>query len=363
VPASDNRRPLRVAQVAPLWASVPPEDYGGIELIVHWLTEELARRGHEMTLFAAGNSATGAKLEAILEHSMLELMARGEAFEYEPYANAHLVEAIQQGERFDIIHCHLGTAQIPLAALSAIPVLFTTHVGLGPDGRWVLDRYQGIPVAAISHSQVADVVDRRRNQVQVIHYGMDLSSFDLSTAPGKYLAFLGRMGPHKNPVGAINIAKAAGHPIVLAGKPQDQAEESYFERSVKPLIDGTTVRYIDSVNQSQKRAFLEEAAALIFPIQWEEPFGIVMIEAMACGTPVVALKRGSVAEVIDPGVTGFYADSIEELASLVPRALALDRTAIREHAERRFTLERMVDDYIRFYASVLEASGRRSGGS
>lgn len=348
---------MRIAQVAPLWASVPPANYGGTELRVHWLTEGLIERGHEVTLYASGDSQTSATLKSVYQCNLLDAMRDGLAYHNDHYTNAAFAEALKESDSYDIVHCHSEVAHIPFAILSSAPIVYSLRTALSIDDVWLLRRYPQITFVAMSRSQIHDLPDELRLAVPVIHNGCDFGSYELSVSPGRYLAFLGRMGAHKNPVGAIHIAKLAGWPIVLAGGPQDRAEEAYFGHSVKPLVDGTTVSYVGPVNQVQKRAFLKEAAALIFPIEWKEPFGIVMIEAMACGTPVVARKSGSVAEVVDPGVTGFYADSLEELASLVPRALALDRRAVREHAKRWFSHERMVDDYIRLYRSILQENG------
>lgn len=352
----DGRR-LRIAQVAPLWASVPPADYGGTELRVHWLTQGLIERGHEVTLYASGESRTNATLKSVCPGNLLDAMARGAAHYYDHYTNAALAEALKQSHGYDIVHCHSEVAHVAFGILSRAPVVYSLRTALSIDDFWLLQRYPEITFVAMSRAQVRELPDERRRTLPVIYNGCDFATYELSFAKGRYLAFLGRMGPHKNPVGAIRLARSTGWPIVLAGKPQDRAEQAYFEREVMPLIDGTSVIHIGPVNQPQKRAFLKEAAALIFPIEWDEPFGIVMIEAMACGTPVLAHRSGSVAEVVDPGVTGFYADTVEELAALVPRALALDRRAVREHAERRFSHKRMVDDYVRLYASILERNG------
>jgi glycosyltransferase involved in cell wall biosynthesis len=358
VAKNDSRRPLRIAQVAPLWASVPPADYGGTELRVHWLTQGLLARGHEVTLYASGDSQTDAALKAVCQNNILDGMREGRAHHYDHYANAAWAEVLKECDSYDIIHCHSELTHIPFAILSTTPVVYSLRTALSIDDMWLLRRYPAITFAAMSRSQIRDLSDERRRTVPVIHNGCDFGAYELSASTGRYLAFLGRMGPHKNPVGAVHVARSAGWPIALAGRPQDPHEEAYFNRAVKPLIDGRSVTYVGPVNQAQKRAFLQEAAALIFPIEWNEPFGIVMIEAMACGTPVVARRSGSVEEVVDPGVTGFYADAVEELASLVPQALALDRRVVREHARRRFSHERMVDDYDRLYADVLRSSSR-----
>ncbi len=347
-------RSLRIAQIAPLWARVPPVDYGGTELRVSWLTEELVARGHAVTLFASGDSQTGARLQPIYPRNLMDAMMDSAAFNYAHYANASLAEAISGIGSYDLIHCHSEVEHTPFGILASVPFIYSLRTALSIDDIWLLQRYPEITFVAMSRAQIKEVPDERRRTIPVIYNGCRFEDYILSSAPGAYLAFLGRMGPHKNPLGAIQIARSVKMPIVLAGKPQDRNEEAYFEREIRPLINGTDVKYIGPVNQAQKRLFLRDAAALLFPIQWEEPFGIVMIEAMASGAPVIACNHGSVAEVVDPGVTGFYADSINELAALVPSALRLDRSRVHAHAQQRFSHLRMVDDYVRLYQTLLD---------
>lgn len=348
--APTSNAPLRIAQVAPVWTSVPPTEYGGAEQVVHWLTEGLIRDGCEVTLFASGDSRTSAVLHSTCDRNLLVKMADREAYAYEPYANATLVEALRMADRFDVIHCHLGAAFIPMATLCPTPMLYTVHAGLDlADELWILERYPDVPIAALSHSQVAAVSAARRRNIDVIYHGCDFDEYQGSTAPGDYLLFLSRMSSYKNPAGAIRVARAVGMPIILAGKPMTQAEERYFDEEVQPLVDGRAVRYLGPVSAAEKVELMRGAAALVFPIRWEEHFGVVMIEAMACGCPVVASRRGSVSEVVDPGITGFYGESEDELAALVPRALSLDRRTIRAHARKRFSVDRMVSDHLDLY--------------
>jgi glycosyltransferase involved in cell wall biosynthesis len=348
----EPNKKLRIAQVAPLWTSIPPASYGGIELVVSLLTEELARRGHDVTLFASGDSKTSARLRSILPINALDAMARGEAYDYEIYANANLAEALAQAGEFDLIHSHIGLACIPFASLSSTPVVHTAHTLLGPDDRWLLARHPAAIVTGVSHSQLSCIDAQRRARMPVIHNGCNFDAFREPAGQGEYLAFLGRMAPNKNPVAAIRIAQAVGMPLLLAGKPQTGNEEAYFKNEVEPLIDGTQIRYIGPVNQERKRDFLAGAAAFLFPTSWPEPFGIVMIEAMASGLPVIAFKTGSVPEAVDYGITGVYAETVEELAALVPEALKLDRRVIRDHARKRFSHQSMVDRYLAVYGSL-----------
>lgn len=354
-------RPLRIAQVAPLWTRVPPVTYGGTELRVHWLTEGLVNGGHDVTLYASGDSRTHARLRSVFGRSVLDAMLQGEAHSYEHYANALFAEALEDGESFDVIHVHGDVSQMPFAVLSPVPVLCSLRTALSIDDYWLMERYATVTFAAMSRSQVKDAPGHGRQAIPVIYNGCDFGAYDVIGSPGEYLAFLGRMGPHKNPRDAIRIAQRAGLPIVLAGTAQDDGERQYVEDVIRPLIDGSTVKYIGPVGQRQKREFLSRAAALIFPILWEEPFGNVMIEAMASGTPVVAYTRGSVPEVVDAGMTGFYGETVDDLVEMIPQALALDRRAVREHAERRFSHERMVADYLRLYRSLLRPEGNPGG--
>jgi glycosyltransferase involved in cell wall biosynthesis len=228
------------------------------------------------------------------------------------------------------------------------------------DEHWLLDRHPEARVVAISDSQVATIGVARRRSIPTVYHGLDLQQYEFGPEHQGYALFLGRMGPNKNPDGAIRIALAAGFPIVLAGGPQNGREKDYFANAVQPLLADPAVTYLGPVSHQEKVRLLRHAAALVFPIQWDEHFGLVMIEAMACGTPVVACKRGSVPEVVDEGVTGFSGVAEAELVDALPRAATLDRHAIRRRAQERFNIERMADDYVRVYERALgaEASAR-----
>jgi glycosyltransferase involved in cell wall biosynthesis len=348
--------PLRIAQVAPLWTPIPPVNYGGIELLMKLLVDDLVDRGHEVTLFASADCQTRGKLHPVCEKNLTDLTSAGEAYCYEYYTNSLFAEVLQNARHFDLIHFHLSTAWLPMASASPTQTLFTLHTNLICDDLWAFKRWPEIPVNGISRNQIAPAQTQLARQFPVVHNGCDFDAYSpnlkLETAQPR-LAFLGRMSPQKNPLGAIQIAKAAGLPIDLAGQPQNASEQRYFAEQIQPLLDGSSVRWIGPVDHAAKNLLLRNSAALIFPIQWDEPFGLVMIEAMACGTPVVALQRGSVPEVVDPGLTGFHAPTIEEMPALVGRALQLDRSTIRTHAESRFAYRRMVDSYVELYRSLL----------
>ena len=352
----NTSRPLRVALIPPLWARVAPATQGGVECIVYLLAEELVRRGHQVTVFTSSDSPTTARVQALCASNMIEAMEKGRAWEYEYYESCNIAEALHGSDSFDIIHSHVGCYAIPFGVLSRAPVLHTLHNPVTPDAVWLLERYANAAVTAVSRQQIAGVREQRRCDIRVINNGCNFDSYEFSASPGKYLAFLGRMGAGKSPLDAIRIASEAGMPIVLAGQPLDNGERAYFTEKIEPLIDGENVVYIGQADHQQKCALLRDAAALLFPIQAEEGFGLVMIEAMACGTPVIGFQRSSVEEVVDFGKTGFYASSTRALSSFVPRALALDRRIIREHAKERFGHVRMVDEYLQTYEALLNAA-------
>ena len=348
---------LKIAQVAPVWTRVPPDTYGGAELMVYWLTEELVRMGHQVTLFASGDSVTSAKLQSCCDRNVIDMMARSEAYTYNSYAASNMTECLRRSGDFDIVHCHMGAATIPYSSLSQAPVIHTVHEGLdSPDEHWVIGKYPDIPIAPISHSQISTVPESLRKNMNVIYHGCDLGSYAAADTDAGYLAFIGRMSQNKNPRDAIATAKALNMPIRMVGAPQTESERRYFKEFIKPQIDNEQVIHLGSVGQPEKIEFLRNAAAVLFPIQWEEHFGLVMIEAMACGVPVVAFKRGSVPEVIDTGITGYYCEEAGELPELVKQALLLDRKRIRQQAECRFSISRMTDDYVDLYHKIIGAS-------
>ena len=353
VPARDK---LRIAQIAPLWTPVPPATYGGIELLLALLCDGLVARGHDVTLFASGDCRTAARLREIIPVNLGDLMAGGGAMMHEYYFNAAMARVLAAQEEFDIIHSHLPPAWLPFGEALRTPSVLTLHTSPHSDDEWAMREFPRAHVAAISRAQVAGAAARLGREFPVVHNGVDFAAYDARFEPGGHLAFLGRMSPEKNPLGAIRIAAEAGMPIVLAGRPQNAAEEQYFRSQVEPLIDGTRVRWIGPADHPRKVELLRNAGALVFPIQWDEPFGLVMIEAMACGAPVLAVRRGSVPEVVEDGVTGFTAATPEELAPLVARALALDRRTVRDRAAARFGHWKMVDDYVALYRRLIALS-------
>ncbi len=342
---------LRIAQLSPLWSSVPPSTYGGRERIVHLLTEELVRRGHDITLIASGNSHTTARLEAITDSCLIQMMADGLAYEEDAYVLEAFTLALERDRRFDLVHSHLGAPFVPLASLSPCPVVHSVPHAITVDHRWVLLRHPTAHVCFVSEAQRHQAPALPNSHV--VYNACDFSAFPATPTARDYLAFLGRMGPHKGPATAVEVARRAGRPILLAGEPVTPDERRYFTEEIAPLIDGDRVRHIGPVDDQEKAVLLGGAAALLFPIEWEEPFGLVMLEAMASGTPVVALARGSVPEVVDEGITGFSTSNPEALPGLVDRACTLDRRRVRAHAERRFGVAAMADAYEAVYRDAL----------
>lgn len=348
---------MRIAQVAPLVYQTPPQDYGGIESFLALLVERLLDRGHDVTLFGTGDTQTPAQLYPIIDECLAVQFKKGlVSHRHEHYHNAAMSTVLSHAADYDVIHCHLGCRRIPFSALTATPMLFTLHDGLSIDDRWVLNRYTQVPVVAISHDQIRDLPDSRRARISVIYHGCEFRTG--YTPPDKradYLMFLGRMGPDKNPVDAIRIARQAGLRLILAGDPTpwDKGEQRYFAEHVAPLVDGRQIVHVGRVNLQRKRALLDGALALVFPILWREPFGLVMVEAMEAGVPVLAYANGSVREVVDDGVTGYLGATVDDLVALVPAALQLDRQRVRSHAAARFSLERMVTAYEALYRSIV----------
>jgi glycosyltransferase involved in cell wall biosynthesis len=348
---------VRIAQIAPLHESVPPKLYGGTERVVHYLTEELVRQGHEVTLFASADSNTTAKLEAVCERS-LRLDPRC----VDPLAHhMRLVDRVLTlAERFDLLHFHIDYLHFPTSRRQRVPHVTTLHGRLDlPDLEPLYRQFADVPVVSISDAQRQPLP--WLNWVGTVHHGMPGDLLALEERPGDYVAFLGRTSPEKGIEAAIEIAQRAGVLLRIAAK-VDAVDRVYFERSVRPLLDRPGVEFLGEIDESGKQLFLSGARALLFPIDWAEPFGLVMIEAMACGTPVIAFSRGSVPEVIDEGVTGFVCATADEAVTAVHRSVAFDRSRCRATFERRFLAARMATDYVAVYERVraaAEAGGAR----
>ena len=339
---------MKIAQVAPLIESVPPRLYGGTERIVSYLTEELVRLGHDVTLFASGDSITSAELSSCCIRSLrLDPTVRDTI----PHFMLMIDKVLERAEEFDVIHFHIDLFHFPLFRSQAARTLTTLHgrQDLG-DLKPFYHRFGEMPLVSISGDQRKPLP--HANFVTTIHHGIPADLHRPLFETGKYLAFLGRISPEKRPDRAIRIARAAGIPLKIAAK-VDKVDEEYFRSEILPLIDGPGVEFIGEINEREKTKFLGDAAALLFPVDWPEPFGLVMIEAMACGTPVLAFRCGSIPEVIEDGVTGKVVDSEQEAIAALPEILSYDRRAVRQRFDERFTATRMAKDYVSTYRQLL----------
>lgn len=339
---------MRIAQVAPLHECVPPKLYGGTERIVSYLTEELVRQGHEVTLFASGDSMTSARLIPVCPESL-----RLNPHVIDPLAHHTLLleEVFRRKHEFDMIHFHIDYLHFPLSRRERVANVTTLHGRLDlPDLVPLYRAFRDMPLISISDAQRRPLAGV--NWRATVYHGMPEDCLLPGTGEGNYLAFLGRISPEKGLDEAIAIARRVGMPLKIAAK-VDRADREYFERVIKGQLDHELIEYIGEIGYAEKNEFLGNAAALLFPIQWPEPFGIVMMEAMACGTPVIAYPRGSVPEIIEDGVNGFIAHDIEQAAVAVKRVSELDRKGCRERFEQRFTATRMAEDYIAVYEQLI----------
>ena len=338
---------MRIAQVAPLFESVPPRLYGGTERIVSYLTEELVRRGHDVTLFASGDSDTRATLVPVISRAMRFDTARREMLAAESVRELGMV--FTRAAEFDVIHCHIDFLAFPFGAMTATPTLHTLHGRLDLAHLVPLFRqFRSVPVVSISNAQRLPLEGLGVRWAGTVYHGLPMERYAFAPRDEGYLAFLGRLSPEKQPELAIEVARRVGIPLKIAAK-VDPIDQEYFDRVVAPLLDDPLVEYIGEIGDAEKSAFLGGARALLFPIDWPEPFGLVMIEAMACGTPVIARPAGSVPEVVVHGRTGFVGDTLVELAEAVKRLDEIDRAECRRHVETRFSVTRMGEDYERVY--------------
>ena len=346
---------MRIAQIAPLYERVPPQFYGGTERIVSYLTEELVRQGHDVTLFASGDSKTSAKLVAC---SKMALRVDPSVKDPLLYHIMMLEEVRQRIDQFDLLHFHIDILQAPLVRDIADRTLTTQHGRLDlPDLIPFYGMFRELPLVSVSNDQHKYL--RHANWVGTVHHGLprDLLPFRPNAA-GRYLAFLGRISPEKGPNRAIEIAARAGMPLKIAAK-VDRVDQTYWDEIIRPMVEAhSNVEFIGEISERDKAAFLGEATALLFPIDWPEPFGLAMIEAMACGTPIIAFRRGSVPEVVEDGTSGFVVDTIEEAVRAVRRIVSLHRIRVRAAFERRFTAERMARDYMQIYQELTTARFR-----
>lgn len=345
---------MHIAQVAPLTEAIPPKLYGGTERVVHWLTEELVALGHEVTLFASGDSCTSAKLEAPWPRALrLDDSIR------DPNAlHMLMLECVRQRvHEFDFLHFHLDYYPFSLFSRQSTPFVTTLHGRLDlPEHQPVFSKFSSVPIISISNAQRRPLP--HANWVRTIAHGLPEHLLVPQPVTPRYFAFLGRIAPEKGVDRAIRIAKRCGVPLKIAAK-VDKVDREYFEEKIRPSIDSTNVEYVGEITDKEKATFLSGAIALLTPIDWPEPFGLVMIEAMACGTPVIAFNRGSVPEVVDDGLTGFIVEDESSAIGAVDRLSQLSREKIRARFEQRFTARRMALDYLAAYRHLMENTAPR----
>ena len=339
---------LKIAQVAPLYESVPPKLYGGTERVVSYLTEELVNRGEDVTLFASGDSVTKARLVSGCDQS---LRLNKSCEDQMVHHIALLQRVLDESDQFDLIHFHIDYLHFPISRLMRLPHVTTLHGRLNmPDLKPFYDIFSDMPVVSISHEQRKPLMNA--NWVGNVYHGLPENLFQPSYDSGKYLAFLGRISPEKRVDRAIEIAVRAGIPLKIAAK-VDKSDQEYFVEHIRPMLEHPLVEFIGEVSENEKNELLGDAIALLFPIDWQEPFGLVMIESLACGTPVVAFNKGSVPEVISHGVNGFIVETLDDAVRAVENIGLIDRKECRRSFEQRFTAGRMAADYVKVFNNTL----------
>jgi glycosyltransferase involved in cell wall biosynthesis len=342
---------MHIAQVAPLTEAIPPKLYGGTERVVSWLTEELIALGHEVTLYASGDSVTSARLEAVWPRA---LRLDGSVRDPNALHMLMLERVYQSAADFDFIHCHLDYYPFSLFSRQPTPFVTTLHGRLDlPEHQPVFDEFSSIPVVSISNAQRRPLPQAR--WVRTVHHGLPADLLVPKPIKASYFGFLGRIAPEKRVDRAIRIAEHCGVPLKIAAK-VDKVDQDYFNEQIKPMLANGNCEYIGEISDREKSEFLSGAIVLLVPIDWPEPFGLVMIEAMACGTPVIAFNRGSAPEVVEDGVTGFIVEDVNGAIGAVDRLGHLSREKVRRRFEERFTAQRMAQDYLSVYRSLMTAT-------
>jgi glycosyltransferase involved in cell wall biosynthesis len=350
---------MRIAQVAPLWEQVPPPAYGGTELVVSLLTEELVNRGHDVTLFASGDSTTQAKLESVHPRA---LRLDNSVKDPNIYDMLNMSQVYEQADKFDIIHSHVGCVALPYTNLVKTPTVHTLHGIFTTDNKKLFTHVRQQPFVSISNSQRDQSLGL--NYVATVYNGIAPNTYNFYPQPENppYLAFLGRMSPEKGAHLAIEIAQRSGWHLKMAGK-VDSVDLEYFEQKIRPHIDGTQIEFLGEANHQQKSVLMGGAVATLFPITWKEPFGLVMIESMVTGTPVIAMNLGSASEVIASGVSGFLCQNVDECIDAIAKAAQLNRHACRDHVLINFTAKRMANGYEAVYQKILGLRYSQNGQS
>ncbi len=343
---------MRILQIAPLWERVPPVGYGGTEAVVSLLTDALVQAGHEVVLRASGNSLTLAELRSIYPRS---LRSAEEVCDGTPYDWAHAAQAVADAGEFDIVHNHAGESVMALAGLIDVPMLTTLHNPITPDTRIIWEHYSGY-YNTISRAQINTVPPLGGpRHAGVVYNSIDVASFPFSTEKDGYLLCLNRIAPEKGTHLAIEVARRAGRKLVIAGK-VDCPEREYYETAVRPLVDGRDVVFLGEADYQLKRELYAKAACVLMPICWEEPFGLVTVEAMACGTPVIAFNRGAAPELIVDGETGFLVEDVDSMVEALGKIDAIQPYRCRQHVQANFDVPAMMEGYLRLYREILGAS-------
>ena len=346
---------MRIAQVAPLYESVPPKYYGGTERVVSYLTEELVRQGHQVTLFASGDSVTSARLVAAAPRA---LRLDKDCIDQLAHHVVLLENVFRHAAEFDVIHFHIDYLHFPITRRRPLVHVTTMHGRLDiPDLVPLYEEFRDMPLVSISDAQREPLP--WANWIATVYHGLPEDLYHFRPEPGKYFAFLGRISPEKRVDRAIEIAKQIGIPLKIAAK-VDLVDKEYFEAEIKPLLRDSLVEYVGEINEAEKDEFLGNAYSLLFPIDWPEPFGLVMIEAMACGTPIIAYRQGSVPELMEKGQNGFIVDELEDAIAAARRVSELSRKRCREIFDERFTARRMAHDYLRVYQGLIERETQRA---
>ncbi|RZU42309.1 glycosyltransferase involved in cell wall biosynthesis [Edaphobacter modestus] len=346
---------MRIAQIAPLFESVPPTLYGGSERVVSWLTEELVRMGHDVTLFASGDSRTSATLVPGCPKALWRDLSCRETL---PHHVALVEEVFRRASEFDVLHFHCDYVHFPLVRRYRTPTLTTMHGLLHPpDLQHFLKTYSDIPLVSISHNQRVPIPDAM--WAGTVYHGLPEGLHTFCSQPEEYLAFLGRISPDKGIERAIEIAKQAGMKLKIAAKIYEE-DRAYFERQIEPILaNNRFIEFVGEVGGRQKDEFLGKAKALLFPVEWAEPFGLVMIEALACGTPVIGWQRGAVPEVIEDGVNGYTVKDISQAVERLSHIASIDRSTCRNSYERRFRVDQMASSYVTLYEEQITRNARR----
>ena len=341
---------MRILQVAPLWERVPPPAYGGTEAVVSVLTDGLVRAGHEVVLCASGDSLSLAPVSSVYPHSLRTAHGIKDGT---PYDWVHAAEAIQASREFDVVHNHAGEPVLALAGLTETPMLTTMHCLITPDTKIVWDRYAG-HYNTVSRAQLRALPAlERARYAGAVHNAIDVASFPFTEIKEDYLLCLNRIAPEKGTHLAVEVARKTGRKLIIAGK-VDRVDRDYYEGAVAPLVDGQQVAYVGEADSTMKRDLYARAACLLNPICWEEPFGLVPVEAMACGTPVIAFSRGAMPEVVIDGETGFLVRDVDSMAAAVERIDSIEPVRCRNHVEANFDVPVMVEGYLQLYREIVE---------